>query len=80
MAPQTNIVCFRYIKQELTEDQTNQLNKSIRQTLLEDNDFYIVQAVLGDTVYLRVTLMNPMTEEVHINQLLDKIQWIVRNL
>jgi L-2,4-diaminobutyrate decarboxylase len=80
LAPQTNIVCFRYIKQELTEDQTNQLNKSIRQTLLEDNDFYIVQAVLGDTVYLRVTLMNPMTEEVHINQLLDKIQWIVRNL
>jgi L-2,4-diaminobutyrate decarboxylase len=77
--PQSNIVCFRYIKQGLTEEQLNHLNKTIRQNLLVDNEFYIVQAVLNDTIYLRVTLMNPMTEEQHINQLLEKIKWIVRN-
>lgn len=73
LEPQTNIVCFRYQKQGLTEDQINELNKTIRQTLLEDSEFYIVQAVLNETIYLRVTLMNPMTNESHLHQLLDKI-------
>ena len=76
LEPQTNIVCFRYFKKGLSEPELNQLNKSIRQKLLEDSEFYIVQAVLNDTVYLRVTLMNPMTSVVHLQNLLDKIQLI----
>jgi len=76
LAPQTNIVCFRYLKQGLLEAQTNELNKKIRQNLLEDSEFYIVQAVLNDTIYLRVTLMNPMTTEMHLQQLLEKIESI----
>ena len=71
--PQTNIVCFRYLKKGLSESELNQLNRSIRQRLLEDSEFYIVQAVLNDTVYLRVTLMNPMTNETHLKNLLEKI-------
>lgn len=77
LEPQTNIVCFRYIQQGLTEQQLNELNKTIRQTLLEDNEFYIVQAVLNDNIYLRVTLMNPMTDETHLQALLDKIISVV---
>ena len=71
--PQTNIVCFRYMKPGLSEQQSNELNKNIRQALLEDNEFYIVQAVLNESIYLRVTLMNPMTTEIHLQQLLEKI-------
>ena len=77
LAPQTNIVCFRYMRRGLSEAQTNELNKSIRQNLLEDSEFYIVQAVLNDTIYLRVTLMNPMTTEIHLQQLLEKIESFV---
>ena len=77
LKPQTNIVCFRYIKQGLTEEQTNYLNKTIRQTLLEDNQFYIVQTSLNNQVFLRVTLMNPMTKKHHLQLLLDKILLIV---
>ncbi|MBL4660341.1 MAG: aminotransferase class I/II-fold pyridoxal phosphate-dependent enzyme [Alcanivoracaceae bacterium] len=77
LKPQTNIVCFRYIKQEMSEQQINELNKSIRQSLLEDSEFYIVQAVLNDMIYLRVTLMNPLTNEIHLQQLLEKIISVV---
>ncbi len=71
--PQTNIVCFRFIKQACNGQQLNELNKKIRQKLLEDSEFYIVQTVLNQAHYLRVTLMNPMTTEVHLHKLLKKI-------
>ncbi len=74
--PQTNIVCFRYMKSGFDESQLNDLNKTIRQSLLEDSEFYIVQAVLNDTIYLRVTLMNPLTTGVHLQNLLNKITLI----
>ena len=80
LEPQTNIVCFRYIDDDLTEDQLNQLNKKIRQQLLEDNEFYIVQTVLNDTHYLRVTIMNPLTTEKHMNNLLEKICQIAETI
>lgn len=72
--PQTNIVCFRFLKQGYSEQQLNERNKNIRQKLLEDNEFYIVQTVLSDVVYLRVALMNPMTSNFHLERLLNKIQ------
>lgn len=77
LEPQTNIVCFRYVKSESTEQELNELNKIIRQRLLEDSEFYIVQAVLNETTYLRVTLMNPMTTEKHLRQLLEKIDKLI---
>ncbi len=79
LAPQTNIVCFRYCKGDLSEEKLNQLNKTIRQKLLEDSEFYIVQAVLNETTYLRVTLMNPMTSKSHLDKLLCKIESLLLN-
>ena len=73
LQPQTNIVCFRYMREGLNEQQLNELNKIIRQKLLEDSEFYIVQTILNGLHYLRVTLMNPMTTEVHLYNLLKKI-------
>jgi L-2,4-diaminobutyrate decarboxylase len=74
LEPQSNIVCFRYIKKGYDEEQLNVLNKKIRQRMLEDNEFYIVQTILNNCSYLRVTLMNPMTQKPHLLSLLEKIQ------
>ena len=70
--PQSNIVCFS-IKGENTDD-ANTLNRKIRQLLLEDGSFYIVQTVLKEKVYLRVSIMNPFTKTTDLEALLDRIK------
>jgi L-2,4-diaminobutyrate decarboxylase len=71
--PQCNIICFRYIGNR-SEDDLNQLNRSIRRQLLENGKFYIVQTQLNGTVYLRCTLSNPFTDEEHLEGLLRLIK------
>ena len=73
--PQSNIVCFR-VKGE-NKEQTNQNNINIRRALLEDGRFYIVQTVLKELVYLRVSIMNPFTEEKDLNELIATIKKII---
>lgn len=71
--PMANIVCFRIIDSHLSQDQLNELNAKIRQHLLEDGEFYIVQTKLRGWHYLRVTIMNPFTTTEHFQKLLNKI-------
>lgn len=70
--PMSNIVCFRFTGTHRAE--WNNLNTRIRQRLLEDGEYYIVQTLLNGEVYLRTTLMNPMTNKEHLRGLLDKIE------
>lgn len=72
--PKTNIVCFRYHNANLETEVLNQLNAQIRQHLLEDGEFYIVQTKLKGIHYLRATIMNPFTTEEHLKRLLIKIR------
>jgi len=75
----SNIVCFRYIDDSLNTSELNQLNKYIRQQLLEEGEFYIVQTKLRDIQYLRTTIMNPFTTKKHLRQLLGKVKEIAKN-
>lgn len=78
--PMTNIVCFRYIKPALDSNALNRLNAQIRQELLEDGEFYIVQTKLKGIQFLRVTIMNPFTTEKHLVELLEKIKIIAKGI
>jgi L-2,4-diaminobutyrate decarboxylase len=71
VAPQCNIVCFRYLPEDVR--QRDRLNETVRERILESGEFYIVQTRLRGEIWLRVTLTNPFTEEVHLNALLDRI-------
>lgn len=71
--PQCNIVCFRYIK---GVENLNEFNRQIRQLLLEDGRFYIVQTVLNGELYLRVSLMNPLSTLSVLKELLEEIEKI----
>ncbi|RDY61203.1 pyridoxal phosphate-dependent decarboxylase family protein [Flagellimonas nanhaiensis] len=74
--PVSNILCFRYLAPNLSLEQLNTLNQSIRQELLEDGEFYLVQTKLKGVHYLRTTLMNPFTTMEHLSMLLKKIKTI----
>jgi L-2,4-diaminobutyrate decarboxylase len=69
--PETNIVCFRYVGDR--SQPLDELNHGIRQRLVEDGRFYLVSTVLNDVRYLRVSLMNPLTTEKELAELLEEI-------
>jgi L-2,4-diaminobutyrate decarboxylase len=71
--PESNIVCFRLTSSNIN---LNELNSAIRKQLLQEGKFYIVQTTLKEIVYLRVSLMNPLTTETDLNALLDEIERI----
>jgi len=77
--PMANILCFRCIGKSYKKD-LNELNSEIRQILLENGEFYIVQTELRDNIYLRTTLMNPKTKESHLIELLDEIENIAKEI
>ena len=71
LQPHSNIVCFRYNPGNGCD--SNELNSKIRKIILETGDYYIVQTLLEDQVYLRTTIMNPFTDEDTFKSLLDSI-------
>lgn len=72
--PMSNIVCFRFKDDSLNKTELNEINKNIRQQLLEDGEFYIVQTKLRGIQYLRTTIMNPFTTIGHFKELLENIK------
>ena len=76
LQPHSNIVCFRYKPTGISDDELDTLNSNIRNSLLKEGDFYIVQTLLDERVYLRTTLINPMTNSSIFELLLDRIEQI----
>ncbi len=74
VSPVSNIVCFRYVSEEIKKNDLSVVNQQIRQRIIEDGEFHIVQTKLGDDTYLRTTLMNPFTDLNHLEQLIRKIK------
>ncbi|MEO0573615.1 MAG: pyridoxal-dependent decarboxylase, partial [Bacteroidota bacterium] len=70
----SNIVCFRYIQGDLDDETLDMTNAKIRQELLEEGEFYMVQTKLKGKHFFRVTLMNPFTTREHLSVLLDRIK------
>ena len=78
--PASNILCFRYVIPDLSLEESNTLNQSIRQELLEDGEFYLVQTKLNGVHYLRTTLMNPFTTMEHLKLLMEKVKACAKKL
>ena len=72
--PQSNIVCFRYIKPKLDDKELNKLNASIRQKVIESGKFYIVQTELNGKIHLRCTIINPFTSEKELSGLMEYVK------
>ena len=72
--PMSNILCFRYLGSVSESTDLNENNKKLRQKILEDGTYYIVQTKLRDIHYLRTTIMNPFTTIEDFHGLLEKIK------
>lgn len=75
--PQCNIVAFQYIPEALREADDQQINQfllKLRHDLIRSGEFYIVQAKIDGKQALRVTIINPLTTEAHLDGLLDAIR------
>jgi L-2,4-diaminobutyrate decarboxylase len=75
LEPQTNIVCFRFVPSEPQVD-LSQLNAEIREKLVVNGSFYLVQTELNGEKWLRVTLSNPFTSILELKDLLNQIRTI----
>lgn len=67
--PESNVLCFRYTKGKA--DNAYQL--AIRNEIVKQGNFYITSAVVNDVRYLRLSIMNPLTNKEHIEELLEAI-------
>ena len=75
--PEANIVVFRYLPhdwQESNDDYLNRLQLQLRRHLLETGRVYLSQTKLNERIYLRSTLMNPLTQKLHLEQILTEVK------
>jgi L-2,4-diaminobutyrate decarboxylase len=72
--PDCNIVCFRHTPAGVPAPALDALQSRLRQRLLESGHFYIVQTRLPRGLFLRVTLINPFTDDAHLAALLDTLR------
>ena len=72
--PESNILCFRYFREDLREEELDDINLRIRESIARDGEFFIVQTRVDGRLFLRTSLMNPFTNEDELRGLLRKIK------
>lgn len=75
--PECNIVAFRYLPPEIAAapvDVQDRFQFDLRTRLIQSGDFYIVQAKLNDRSALRACVMNPLTTEEDLRELLHALR------
>ena len=80
--PESNIVCFRFLPddfEKMSDEIIDQLNLKIRERVIQDGEYFIVQTRVRGKVFLRVTLVNAFTSEKDLLRLLEKIKTIATN-
>lgn len=79
--PTINAVVFRYVPQNHHSSLSlvslaNQINQSIRLELICQGQAIIAQTQIADRIYLKFTLLNPLTTIAHTKSLLEEIRTI----
>jgi L-2,4-diaminobutyrate decarboxylase len=81
--PECNIFCFRYVPASLknaSAEQIGELQSKIRERLIADGRFYTTGTMIDGAYALRVTIINPLTEDEHVGALLEEVREIYKTL
>ncbi len=73
--PKLSVCCFRFQPESLRDnpDRVDEINTQIRRQLQEDGEFYLSETKLDGRPVLRVCILNPATEERHLQTLVDRV-------
>jgi L-2,4-diaminobutyrate decarboxylase len=77
--PQCNIVVFRHTPAGVPAAKWNDLNREVRRQLIESGEFYISQTTIDGVAYLRMTVINPLTEMAMIEQLIARVRELAKS-
>lgn len=75
--PECNIVTFRYSPDHLRDadrETVGEFNRAVRRRMIESGEFYLVQTNLDGAGALRATIINPLTTEADLSELLEAIR------
>lgn len=75
--PECNILAFRFLPAAIRSAEAtvqNDFQRSVRTRLIRSGEFYIVQTTLDGRAALRVTVMNPLTTEQDLVELINAIR------
>jgi L-2,4-diaminobutyrate decarboxylase len=76
--PDCNILCFRHTPEHVPPAEWDALQGRLRERLVTRGDFYLVQTKLPKGVYLRVTLINPLTTDADLDAMMDALRAAAR--
>jgi len=76
--PETNILCFRF--QGDNGEASDELQQTIRFAMMREKEFHITSTLINEVRYLRVTIMNKLTDESVLKNLLDRIESLAKEL
>lgn len=74
--PDSNIICFRYAPSEMEAMSLNRINAAIRERIIKEGSFYIVQAEFSGKIWIRLTIINPVTSDNELKELVCLIKKI----
>ena len=72
--PESNIICFRFAPEGYNDLVLNKINSEIRSKIIKEGSFYIVQTELEGKIWIRLTIINPVTSENDLKSLLDRVK------
>lgn len=75
-APELNIVCFRYFPGAMCASAFSQLQDAIRNTINQNNEFFVSKVDLDGVTAIRVVFMNHLITEEHYTALVSEIRKI----
>jgi L-2,4-diaminobutyrate decarboxylase len=78
--PESNIICFRYISENIDDMTLNGINSAIRDQIIKEGSFYIVQVELEGKIWIRLTIINPVTSIDDLKSLLKRVLAIGKEL
>ena len=67
-------MCFRHVPAGVPAATLDELQSFIRRELIASGKFYISQTRLAAGLYMRVTLINPSTQDSDLQALLEEVR------